>query len=325
MPRASWSVVGSLYLALPPVAEQAAIVKYLAHANARIDKAITAKRRLIALLEEEFRAEASALVLGQEVPGDRRHSKIQWIGSAPGHWSIEPLRARYRQHLGKMLNHKVVEGDFLRPYLRNVDVQWDGINTKNLPTINIRPDELDRYTAKAGDVLVCEGGEVGRAAVWWSSEPIVFQKALHRLRVLDSQRDDPRYLVAALRTARARGAFDSGRVSTISHLTGDQIRRHRFAWPPFSEQVAIADSVAVRKSAFDKAAARDQREISLLQEFRTRLVADVVTGQVDVRGIAANLPDVDPGAAWGDSASAELGEPAEFEDQTDDVTDASEE
>ena len=276
---------------VPPSDEQAAIVKYLTHANARIDKAIVAKRRLNSLLREQSDVRHDAIVLGIEPTSDRLASANAWFGDVPSGWSVEPLRARYHQQLGKMLSGKVSSGDHMRPYLRNADVQWNSINVDDLPEMNIPPSEEDRYTARQGDVLVCEGGDVGRAAIWERETPIAFQKALHRLRVISPERDDPRFLVAALRVSKRSGAFSSGRVSTIQHLTGDQIRRHRFAWPPIEEQLAIAEAIADLQAASDATAAKIEREITLLQEFRTRLVADVVTGQVDVRAIAASLPD----------------------------------
>lgn len=278
-------------LLVPAHEEQAAIVKYLAHAKARIDKAIVAKRRLNALLREQSDLRHDAIVLGIEPTSDRLASVNAWFGDVPSGWAVEPLRARYHQQLGKMLSGKVSSGDHMRPYLRNVDVQWNSINVDDLPEMNISPSEEDRYAARQGDVLVCEGGDVGRAAIWERETPIAFQKALHRLRVISPERDDPRFLVAALRVAKRSGAFSSGRVSTIQHLTGDQIRRHRFAWPPIEEQLAIAEAIADLQAASDATATKIEREITLLQEFRTRLVADVVTGQVDVRAIAASLPE----------------------------------
>lgn len=281
----------NIEVSLPQAEEQSAIVKYLAHANARIDKAIVAKRRLNALLREQSDLRHDAIVLGIEPTSDRLASVNTWFGDAPSGWAVEPLRARYHQQLGKMLSGKVSSGDYMRPYLRNVDVQWNSINADDLPEMNIPPSEEDRYTARQGDVLVCEGGDVGRAAIWERETPIAFQKALHRLRVISSERDDPRFLVAALRVAKRSGAFSSGRVSTIQHLTGDQIRRHRFAWPPIEEQLAIAEAISDLQAASDATATKIEREIALLLEFRTRLIADVVTGQVDVRAIAESLPD----------------------------------
>ena len=107
-----------------------------------------------------------------------KHSGIPWLGDVPEGWDVAALRHRYNQCLGKMLDTKRITGAHLLPYLRNTDVQWEKINVGNLPTMDISPDEYDRYTVAPGDLLVCEGGEVGRAAIWVGQiERCAFQKA----------------------------------------------------------------------------------------------------------------------------------------------------
>src|SRR5260370_40540002 len=82
----------------------------------------------------------------------------EWFGEIPTHWAIAPLYARYSLCLGKMLDAKRITGNHLMPYLRNVDVQWDQINLLDLPEMDITEDELERFTLRDGDLLVCEGG-----------------------------------------------------------------------------------------------------------------------------------------------------------------------
>ena len=150
----------------------------------------------------------------------------------PEHWEVASLRHRYAQSLGKMLDSKRYTGIHSLPYIRNIDVQWDHINITNLPTMDISPDEYDRYTVQPGDLLVCEGGEVGRSAIW--SEGLKrygFQKALHRLRPLNVQHDMPRFLFYALRAAERANAFNDGQLSTISHLTGEKTEVSSFSIP----------------------------------------------------------------------------------------------
>jgi type I restriction enzyme S subunit len=158
--------------------------------------------------------------------------------------------------------------------------------------MDIAPAEYDRYTVKIGDLLVCEGGEVGRCAIWDGAlEVCGFQKALHRLRPLSEARDLPRFLYYVFRVATKLGAFDDGHTSTIAHLTGDKLRAHRFPFPHKTEQVAIVEYLDDMSSEVDQVTATAEREISLLREYRSRLIADVVTGKLDVREATANLPD----------------------------------
>ena len=281
-----YSEFGNQFVPVPPLDEQTAIVRYLDNASDPIRRAISAKERLIELLTEQRQAVIHrAVTCGLDLNVPVKDSSVEWLGDVPEHWEVASLRHRYAQSLGKMLDSKRYTGIHSLPYIRNIDVQWDHINITNLPTMDISPDEYDRYTVQPGDLLVCEGGEVGRSAIW--SEGLKrygFQKALHRLRPLNVQHDMPRFLFYALRAAERANAFNDGQLSTISHLTGEKLRSHRFPFPPLSEQTSIARYLDKTTADIDTAIDKAQRQIDLLREYRTRLIADVVTGQVDVRG-----------------------------------------
>ena len=286
-----YSEFGSQVLPLPPLPEQRAIVRYLDHVDERIRGYVSTKERLIALLEEERQAVIHRAVTRGLDPNVRlKPSGVEWLGDVPEHWEVTALHRKYSQSLGKMLDSKRITGDHLLPYLRNTDIQWDRINVDNLPTMDIPLEEYDRYTVRPGDLLVCEGGEVGRSALWSGELTICgFQKALHRLR---PRRDDvPRFMYYVLRTASNRNVFSDGHVSTIAHLTGDKLRAHRFPFPPVHEQTAIVEHLDKATADIDAAIGHARRQIELLREYRTRLIADVVTGKLDVRDAAAELPE----------------------------------
>jgi type I restriction enzyme S subunit len=282
-----------VYCLVPPRDELALIIRFLDHSDRLIRRYVGAKRKLIKLLEEqkqEIIYRAVTRGLDPNVP--LKPSRVEWLGAVPEHWDVSALRHHYKQCLGKMLDTKRITGAHLVPYLRNTDVQWERINTEQLPQMDIPESEYERYTLRRGDLLVCEGGEIGRAAIWDSQRELCgFQKALHRLRPQSCDRDDPRFLLLQLRIATATGAFDDGHQSTISHLTGEKLRRHRFVFPPLEEQQAIIDQVGALTAAINKALTCAELEIGNLCEYRTRLIADVVTGKLDVRGAAAALPE----------------------------------
>ncbi len=122
-----------------------------------------------------------------------KDSGIEWLGEIPGHWNVAPLYARYEVALGKMLDAKRVTGEFSGRYLRNADVQWDVVNTEGLPEMDFAPSERERYLLRSGDLLVCEGGEVGRTAIWRGEvEECFYQKAIHRVRPR-SEKEAPRF------------------------------------------------------------------------------------------------------------------------------------
>jgi type I restriction enzyme S subunit len=280
-------------LPLPPLSEQAAIVRFLDHADRQIRRYIRAKQKLIKLLEEQKQAIIHRAVTRGLDPNARlKPSGVEWLGDVPEHWEVVALRHRYSQCLGKMLDSKRITGNYSLPYLRNTDVQWDRINTEDLPAMDIQPAEYDRYTVQRDDLLVCEGGDVGRCALWSGELDVCgFQKALHRLRPIDGSQDVPRFLYYALRAASKANAFSDGRLSTIAHLTGDKLRAHRFPFPPAAEQERLVHFLDAEMGQGDCAVAATLREIDLLREYRTRLIADVVTGKLDVRDAAARLPD----------------------------------
>ena len=301
MPRADWRFIGGMAVAMPPVAEQAAIARFLDRADRRIQHYIRAKEKLIALLEEQKQTIIHQAATGQiNVRNGQPYpaykpSCVEWLGMVPEHWDVAALRHRYDQRLGKMLDTKRITGKYLVPYLRNVDVQWDHINLSNLPLMDILPQEFERYTVQPGDLLVCEGGEVGRCAIWNGEMKLcAYQKALHQLRPICADQDKPRFLLYVLRLAAAKDAFNDGQESTIGHLTGEKLRCHRFVFPPVTEQRGIVRYLDAACSRIDGAFFRAQREIELVREYRTRLIADVVTGKLDVREAAVALPDVDP-------------------------------
>ena len=120
-----------------------------------------------------------------------------------------------------------------------------------------------------------------------------YQKALHRVRAIDCDRDYPRFFFYQLQLAAGLGIFTAdGNENTIAHLTNEKLRRHRFVFPPLIEQQRIADSLDAELEGVTQVVQRLEREITLLREYRTRLVADVVTGKLDVREAAAQLPEV---------------------------------
>lgn len=217
-----------------------------------------------------------------------------WMGAIPESWATPPLYATYDVQLGKMLNPDAVQGDHLAPYLRNVDVQWDRINTDGLPEMNFPPEFVARYRLRKGDLLVCEGGEVGRTAIWNDELPeCYYQKALHRLRPRTGGQNR-RFMYYALFAAAQNGAFEEGgSKSTILHLPAEKLRRHRFPLPSTDEQRAIADFLDRKTAAIDALIAKKERLIELLEEKRQALITQAVT-----KGLDPSVPMKDSGIEW---------------------------
>jgi type I restriction enzyme S subunit len=127
-------------------------------------------------------------------------------------------------------------------------------------------------------LLVCEGGEIGRAAIFPKTDSVVgFQKALHRIRAID-QREVPRFLYYTLQWAARYGVFlAEGNPNTIPHLTGEKLRRYRFPKPPFCEQRAVADFLDAQTAKLDTLVAKKRELIEELKEKRSALISRTVT------------------------------------------------
>lgn len=291
-PKMTKEKIGSIPLPCPPLDEQRIIADFLSNRIFQIDRLIEKKQALIEKLNEKRTALITRAVtkgLDESVP--MKDSGVGWLGEIPEGWKTLPLYARYSVELGKMLNESRTTGEDLVPYLRNVDVQWDSITFDDLPEINLPESEYERYTVRKGDLLVCEGGEVGRAAIVGEMPSLIgYQKALHRLRPNNSN-EDVRYLFYTLYWAAKTGVFNAGGISTIAHLTGEQLRKYRFPTPPFPEQVAIATFLDRESAKLSRLVEIAQAAIEQLIEYRTALITAAVTGKIDVRNFKPDRKD----------------------------------
>lgn len=273
----------------PPLPEQQAIAGWLDERTRRIDDLVAAKRRLLDLLAEQRTALIThAVTKGLNPAAPMKPSGIDWLGDVPRHWAVAPVYARYFVELGKMLDAKRITGEHLVPYIRNVDVQWDRVNVDDLPEMDIEPHEYHRFILQSGDLVACEGGEVGRAAFWRGElAQCAYQKAIHRLRPLRTTCDDPRFLYYLMYTGSKCGVFIAGgNPNTIPHLTGEALRVYRFAFPPIAEQHAIVAHLDAASTRLDALTTTAETAIARLTEYRQALISAAVTGRINICGLA---------------------------------------
>ena len=151
--------------------------------------------------------------------------------------------------LGKMLDKQKNQG-LLQPYLRNVNVRWGKFDLSDLLQMPFEDGEAERYSIGQNDLVVCEGGEPGRCAIWTETESIKFQKALHRVRCSDGILN--KYIQIILKTFYTNGMLESYYTgSTIKHLTGDALNSFLFPLPPTKEQLRIVDEVEKWEDVID--------------------------------------------------------------------------
>ena len=168
--------------------------------------------------------------------------------------------------LGKMLDQNKNKGDY-QPYLANVNVRWGEFDLEDLPLMKFEESEQERYELKYGDLVICEGGEPGRCAIWKEQIPnMKIQKALHRVRVHDCL--DYRYLFYWFLLAGKTGELDQYFTgATIKHMPGQKLKEVVIDKPPLEIQHRIADIL----SAYDDLIENNQKQIKLLEEATQRL------------------------------------------------------
>lgn len=176
-------------------------------------------------------------------------------------WETRRLGDVVDHRLGKMLDEQKNKGEFL-PYLRNINVRWGSFDLDNLSEMRFELDELDRYGLKYGDIVMCEGGEPGRCAIWKDEKPgMMIQKALHRIR--PSSCLDNRFLYYTFLHMGRTGGFSSLFTgATIRHLPGQNLAKVEIRIPALPTQRSIAGTL----SAYDDLIENNRRRIQLLEE-----------------------------------------------------------
>lgn len=172
----------------------------------------------------------------------------------PEGWRQTRLQDVADTALGKMLDAARPKGAHVTPYLRNTNVQWGAVDTADVLTVPLSDDERDRFMLETGDLLVCEGGEIGRAAIWRGGTGVMaYQKALHRVRSKGEL--DLRWLRYLLEHYASTGVLaERATGSTIKHLPQRQLRELPLPHPPLAQQRRIVDLLEDHLSRLDAAA-----------------------------------------------------------------------
>ena len=281
-PRLTLGKAMSIRVPHIPVAEQRNISDFLDSEVGYIDALIAKKRRMVALVLDRSISRIFAAVRGAFEGGPWKQSGLDWLGDVPEEWPVMNVACQFEVLLGKMLNQERTSGSHLKPYLRNTNVQWDLIDTTDLLEMDFPPSEQSRFRVLPGDLLVCEGGEPGRAALWDGRiSEIYYQKALHRIR--PGGYSLVRWLFYCLRAATALNVFAiEGNATTIAHLTGEQLRSHRFAFPERAAQERLVAFLDKAGESDKKLVGAIERQVGLLHERRQALITATVTGELDV-------------------------------------------
>ena len=201
------------------------------------------------------------------------------VGVIPEDWETSSVGYEFTIQLGKMLDSERNTG-VRKPYLGNRAVQWDQIDISDLATVPMSQGDLKKFRLKKGDILVCEGGEVGRAAIWNSPlSECYYQKALHRLRPLKGF--NSKLMVAILRRWADKGVLKNYVTQTsIAHLPRDKFLTIPIPVPPREEQRAIATAL----SNVDALLEELDRLIAKKRDIKQAIMQQLLTGQTRLPG-----------------------------------------
>jgi type I restriction enzyme S subunit len=290
---------GSQTVPLPPLPEQSAIVRFLDHAERKIRRYIRGKQKLIKLLEEQKQAIIYRAVTRGLDPNVRlKPSGVEWLGDIPEHWEVRRLKTlvwRIDQGVSPQAENYLAQGDtfgVLKSGCVNHGVFRENEH-KRLPAGFVFDSRL---VVVKGDVLISRAsgsphlvGSAGRVT------SITYKLILSdkTFRPVFNQDVDPDFMVLAMNSRYYRQQVEqaiSGAEGLANNLPSSSLRSFVFVIPPLDEQRDIRDNLRREIEEILTISRQTDREISLLREYRTRLIADVVTGKLDVRGVA--IPDI---------------------------------
>lgn len=291
----SHSSIKSVWLPVPSFPEQSAIIRFLDHADRRIRRFIRTKQQLIALLNEQRKSIVhNAFTRGLDPTVRLKPSGIAWLEQIPEHWEVKRL-------------HQITDPE--RPIMYgivlpgpNVDQGVFIVKGGNCEPGRLRPERLSRTTFEiesryarsrlaARDIVFAIRGGVG-AAELVPPELAGANLTQDAARIAAGTGIHPEWLLHAVRSPVFREHVRSQVVgATVQGINIRSLKRIELAVPPYDEQRTIAQYATTETDKIMAATQRGLEEIALLREYRTRLIADVVTGKLDVREAAARLPD----------------------------------
>ena len=280
--------IQQLQLPVPPPDEQQAIADYLDTETARIDTLVQEKEELIGLLREARSNRISELISGDGLPGSATGNP--WAPHLPEGWQLKRLKhlAQVRSGLAKGKDtgsNTTVE----LPYLRVANVQEGRLDLREISTMPVEVDAVERFSLLEGDVLMNEGGDydkVGRGAVWTGEiSPCLHQN--HVFAVRPVQRDLSEWISAITQTQYAKFYFmNNAKQSTnLASISQASVKELPILLPPKEQRDALLEKLGGELAAFDALITHTQEEIALLKELRAATIADAVLGRVDVRSL----------------------------------------
>lgn len=297
---------------VPAREEQDQIVRYLDWKLSGINRLIANKRKQINEYDTLRLRLITKMVMQGLNPSAPMKKVSEWIEEIPVHWDVIRIRRMFNVTLGKMLapNPKT-ENETFEEYFCAKDIHFfKPLDLDNLKKMWFSEQEKNQYRVMPGDLLVVEGGATGSAVIVQNTngKDIYVQNSIHIIRPKNDNALNE-YLFYWLFCLVKRGYMKQVcSVATIAHYTKDKVLSTPMPLPPIDEQRAIVEYLKTKLAVIDSAVLRAEETICLLHEMKKRIVTDVATGKIDVRGI--EIPDYEYVA---DESDADSGEDADIE------------
>jgi type I restriction enzyme, S subunit len=272
-PNISQAVIKNWPIPLAPLNEQKRIADKLDRLLAKVDNC-RERLDLISLALTRFRQSILNAAISGKLSEDWRNEK-----GLSNKWRKVKLSEVATSRLGKMLDKLKNQGDLV-PYLRNTNVRWFDFDLSDVKGLRAGKEELSSLFIRKGDVLICEGGEPGRCAIWKGEDDIyVYQKALHRVRVGDQLSQEWLcYCIKASADSGKLSKFFSG--TTIKHLTSIAFKQFELDLPPINEQKEIVRRVEKLFDFADRLEARYQTARAQIDKLTPALLDKAFKGEL---------------------------------------------
>jgi type I restriction enzyme, S subunit len=276
--------------AFPPVGEQESIAAFLDQETAKIDWLITEQQRLIKLLKEKRQAVIShAVTRGLNPDAPMKPSGVEWLGDVPAHWEVTQLRRVIRK--GSSITYGIVQaGPHVEdgvPYIKTSDMSGAELPIEGYAKTSTEIDAAyARSRVEAGDLVIAIRASVGKCL---RVPPSLAGANLTQgtAKIAPGDHVSGEFLLAYVNSTPVQAYLDSrAKGATFKEITLDALRRTPVLLPPATEQHAISEKITEANRTFGQLIDDAERAIILLQERRTGLISEAVTGKIDVRGIA---------------------------------------
>jgi len=266
----------------PSLPEQNTIADFLDYKCEKIDTIIAIEETIISELNEYKQSTIQKATTKGISKTKMKNSGIDWVGEIPEGWEVKRLKYCADVVLGKMLCNEDKGNYQKKPYLKSKNIQWLNIDISDIEEMWFSEYELELYRLKKGDLVLSEGGEVGKTCIWNNElEECYIQNSAHKVTINENNLNT--FFLYLFHAYGSAGGFNSiVRTISIAHLTKDKLLNLQCCCPSLPEQREIAAYLDKKTGEVDKLISIKQKKITELKEYKKSLIYEYVTGKKEV-------------------------------------------